>query len=481
VKNNQELTENMMKQEYILAATEGDVLEILKDRSKVLLVAGATDLMLGLESGSFPEITTLVDISRLEGSDQISLDKDGWIYIGPLVTHNQVVSSKLMVEKAFPLAQACWEVGAPQIRNRGTIAGNLITASPANDTITPLMAMGARVRLRSLSGEREVPLDEFYLGVRKTVIKPDEMLVDISFPALDEKDQRGGFIKLGLREAQAIAIVNISVVLTMDKDQVKNASITMGSVAPTIIHSEKAEKYLVGKSLDQESIEETGRLAMEESKPIDDIRGSANYRKLMVKALTERLLQNLSDGKIRESYPDQPILLARSGIDAEKLKEQVSFNNGEDLPIQTTINGKEYQVRGAAHKSLLRMLREDLLLMGSKEGCAEGECGSCTVILDGKAVMSCLVPAPRAHEAVIETIEGVGDVDDLHPMQQSFVDHGAVQCGYCTPGFIMSAVTLVEEKSQPSEDEIKRAVAGNLCRCTGYRKIIEAIDLVDKS
>jgi xanthine dehydrogenase iron-sulfur cluster and FAD-binding subunit A len=472
----------MMKQDYILAATEGDVLEILKDRSSsVMLVAGATDLMLGLESGNFPEITTLVDISCLDDGDQISLDKDGWVHLGPLVTHNQVVSSKLIVEKAFPLAQACWEVGAPQIRNRGTIAGNLITASPANDTITPLMALGARVSLKTLSGERVVDLEDFYTGVRKTVLKPDEMLVDISFPAIDQKTQRGGFIKLGLREAQAIAVVNISIVLTMDKNQVKKASITMGSVAPTIIHAQQAETYLVGKSLDQEVIDEAGRLAMEESKPIDDIRGSANYRRLMVNALTGRLLQSLAGGNERENYPDQPILLSRAGLAAKKLKEQVSFNNGEDRPIQTTINGKEYQVHGAAHKSLLRMLREDLLLMGSKEGCAEGECGACTLILDGKAVMSCLVPAPRAHEAVIETIEGVGEVDDLHPMQQSFVDHGAVQCGYCTPGFIMSAVTLVEEKSQPSEDEIKRAVVGNLCRCTGYRKIIEAIELVDKS
>jgi len=470
-----------MIQKYSIVSTIEEVLESLSEKGKSpQIIAGGTDLFLELVNNSKANDICLVDISRISGADQISLDDEGWIHLGPLVTHNQALSSKLIVSKAFPLAQACWEVGAPQIRNRGTIAGNLITASPANDTITPLMALGAKVTLKSISGEREVPLDEFYLGVRKTVIKPDEMLVDISFPALDEKTQRSGFIKLGLREAQAIAIVNIAVVLKLDKDQVKEASITMGSVAPTIIHAQDAETFLVGKPLNQESIEEAGRLAMEESKPIDDIRGSANYRKLMVKALTRRLLQVLADGKERTDYPEQPILLARKESNQAGLSELTRFDNGNDIPIQTRINGVEYSVSGASHKSLLRMLREDLLLLGSKEGCAEGECGACTVLLDGKAVMSCLVPAPRAHGAVIETIEGVGDVDDLHPLQQSFVDHGAVQCGYCTPGFIMSGVTLIEEKPHSTEDEIKRAVAGNLCRCTGYRKIIEAIELVEK-
>ncbi len=471
-----------MTEEYILATNEQEVLELLKERSSTaMLIAGATDLMLDLESGNFPDITTLIDISRLEGGDMINLNDDGWIHLGPLVTHNQVVASSLIVEKALPLAQACWEVGAPQIRNRGTIAGNLITASPANDTITPLMALGARVTLKSLSGERVVDLRDFYKGVRKTVLKPDEMLVDISFPALDPVSQKGGFLKLGLREAQAIAVVNVAVVLTLKESLVKEAMITLGSVAPTVIHAQKAEKFLAGKTLESDVILEISRLAMGDARPIDDIRGSANYRRKMVQVLTGRLLQTLIEGNERGKYPTMPILLARKDSKSGVLPEMTRFNNRKDVPIQTRINGKEYQVNGAGHKSLLRLLREDLLLLGSKEGCAEGECGACTVILDGKAVMSCLVPAPRAHGADIQTIEGIGDMDHLHPMQQSFVDHGAIQCGYCTPGFIMSAVTLVEEKSNPEEEEIKRAVAGNLCRCTGYRKIIEAIELVEQS
>ena len=284
-----------------------------------------------------------------------------------------------------------------------------------------------------------------------------------------------------MREAQAIAVVNIAAVLTMKKNQVSEAFITMGSVAPTVIHARQAEQYLVGKSLDRESISKTASLAMDASKPIDDIRGSAFYRKQMVKVLTNRLLQSLADGTEKEQYPEQPILLSQGKNDKGLQQDLSTLKHVGDTPIETRINGQEYKVTGANHKSLLRLLREDLLLLGSKEGCAEGECGACTVILDGKAVMSCLVPAPRAHSAEIQTIEGVADDDQLHPMQQSFVEHGAIQCGYCTPGFIMSAVTLVDEKPDPSEEEIKRAIAGNLCRCTGYRKIIEAIELVEKT
>ena len=159
-----------MWQDYILVASVDEALELISGNGKKSrIIAGGTDMMLDLETSPKSEDLTVIDISRLEGGDQIFLDDEGWIHLGPLVTHNHAISSELIVERAFPLAQACWEVGAPQIRNRGTIAGNLITASPANDTITPLLALGAQLTLKSKSNECIVPLDKFYAGVRKTL------------------------------------------------------------------------------------------------------------------------------------------------------------------------------------------------------------------------------------------------------------------------------------------------------------------------
>lgn len=470
-----------MWETYYSVSSISEALALLDEhRETARIVAGGTDLILELERGQRPTVNAIIDVTRVAGLDQITLHGET-IRLGPLVTHNHVVASDLIRTRALPLAQASWEVGAPQIRNRATVVGNLITASPANDTITPLMALGAELTLASVEGERNVPLHEFYSGFRQTVLRPNEMVTAISFPALSE-NENGVFMKLGLRRAQAISVVDAAIVLGFDDNKVvTSARMTLGSVAPTIIRVPVAEQALIGKTLTPEVIAEVARLASLTPSPIDDVRSTAEYRTEMVKVLIARILRQLAQDDIATNIPENPPMLwgANQGIVQSGLTETIKHTS--ETPIETTINGKPMTITTGQHKSLLHWLRDDAKLPGTKEGCGEGECGACTVFLDGAAVMSCMVHVPRAHHAEIVTVEGLKHDDQLHPIQSAFIQESAVQCGYCTPGFLMSGAKLLEEIDSPNQEQINYSISGNLCRCTGYYKIVQAFQEASKS
>ena len=146
------------------------------------------------------------------------------------------------------------------------------------------------------------------------------------------------------------------------------------------------------------------------------------------------------------------------------------------VKVHLKVNGLAYETEVEPRRTLLELIREDLELTGTKEGCGLGECGTCTVLVDGKPIKSCITLAVQANGREVTTIEGLEKSDGtLHPLQQAFIDHGAIQCGFCTPGMILSAKALLDENPRPTELEVRQAIAGNLCRCTGYQKIVEAI------
>ncbi len=457
---------------YIIAATIEDVyvfLERYPGQSRI--IAGGTDLVLEIEQGLRPEISTLIDISRLPGLDRIDEDSDGIIHIGACVTHNQVLRSTLLRNQARCLVMACSEVGSPQIRNRGTVVGNIITASPANDTIPPLVVLGAEVVLASKNGEHVIPVSEFITGVRKNVLGQGEIVKEITLPP-QPTGTVSTFHKLGLRKAQAISVVNCAFVVRMEGEIIKQCKISAGAVSPRPNRLSSIEQKLIGRNLaDAYSLIENEPIP--EVTPITDIRGSNAYRAEMTRLLVKRGLQDLQSNS--DQQPDiLPVTL--EGVELHTFSLTSSEEFEDQALISTEINGKPYLFRSSVDKTLLDLVREDAHLTGSKEGCGEGECGACTMFLDGKAVMACLVPAARAHNASVVTVEGISQPDQLHPVQQAFVKEGAVQCGYCTPGFVMSAVKLLEEKPKPTTYEIKTAISGNLCRCTGYYKIVSAIE-----
>jgi carbon-monoxide dehydrogenase small subunit len=151
------------------------------------------------------------------------------------------------------------------------------------------------------------------------------------------------------------------------------------------------------------------------------------------------------------------------------------------MEIRFVLNGENIRVEVPANWTLLRLLRGKLSLTGTKEGCGIGECGTCTVLLEGIPVNSCLVMAPKVEGKKVETVEGLGTKDSLHPLQQAFIDHGAVQCGFCTPGILMSSKALLDRNPTPTREEVQDAITGHLCRCTGYRQIIEAVEGASKN
>ena len=472
----------MWKTYYSPHSLEETLWLLAKNQGNARLIAGGTDLIVELEQKTNLS-AIIIDISRIPDLDHIRLDEQGQVHLGPLVTHNQVVGSQLCQERAFPLAKACWSVGSPQIRNRGTVAGNLASASPANDTITPLWALEASVTLQSTRGRRTLSFPEFFIGPKKAVVQPDEMIIDISFPAMSQ-NQVGTFRKLGLRKSLAISVVNVAVLLEKDGDSISKARITLGSVAQTIIRAEYAEQYLVGKRLSADVINQAGELAAKSSNPISDIRGSAEYRRHLTNVETRSALEELANGQERESIPARPVMLwgrTNGHLSQNKKEQSLVHSRDNNEPIITVINGEIKTVYGANHLTLLQMLREKLGLTGGKEGCAEGECGACTMLMDGIAILACMTPAPQAHGRQVVTIEGLAQGDELNPIQEAFSDQGAVQCGYCTPGVIMSGVALTDEIPSPTRDEIKQAFSGNICRCTGYYPFIKAIESATKA
>jgi len=459
----------MFWKSYHFAANAGEAVRLLAELGAgARLVAGGTDLLVQLRDA--PGLTpALIDVSRASDLTDIALVADGKsLRVGAAATYAEILQSDLVWEKAPLLAQAAAQIGSVQIRARGTLGGNLGTATPAGDSLPALLALDARLHLLGSEGARVLPIEEFFLGVRRTALQPREIVIGVEVPA--HPARRGGFAKFGLRRSQAISVVSVAAAVQTDGDgRVTLAWMALGAVAPTPRRAPEAEEALVGVRLGPQAIETAAQAAAEAAQPIDDIRGSAAYRREIVRVLARRALGDLA----ADSPSRRPIeaTLSRPLPRAPRPPE-----DWDGRSLRCRVNGEEITVPDVRGRNLLRVLREDLGLTGVKDGCSAGECGACTVLLDGVAVTSCLVPAPQAYGREVVTVEGLAMGDQLHPLQEAFIDHAASQCGYCTPGMLMAAESLLQAVGRPTLEQIKAGLAGNLCRCTGYYQIFEAVE-----
>ncbi|MDE3089360.1 MAG: FAD binding domain-containing protein, partial [Chloroflexota bacterium] len=321
-----------MWQTYIQPRSLEEALQWLaQSAADARVINGGTDLMFDLERQlRTPKV--LIDVSRVPGLEYVREDND-YVRIGAGVTLNQVVASELLRARAYPLVRACAEMGVPQTRNRGTVVGNLVTASPANDAITALWAMGAEVKLKSAHGERVVTFNDFFRGIRQTALEPDEMVVEVAASKMTSKD-KATFLRLGWDRNEENALPNVGIVLEFEDDEISNAWITLGAVAPTVVNAIDAEQVLVGQWLNDAVIDEAADLATNAVQWGGDRAGQ-------VRDLVARAMRQIRDGE--RGLADSDLTWRDTGgLSGQSDAVTVVHSADADDPLETMINGKEH-------------------------------------------------------------------------------------------------------------------------------------------
>jgi xanthine dehydrogenase iron-sulfur cluster and FAD-binding subunit A len=473
--------------EYIAVETIADACSVLAGHGPELsILAGGTDLLIELRRGTTKAPKVVLDISSVPELGGIE-ESDGSITIKPLATHTDLVHSDLLRKFAPLLGAAATAIGSPQIRHRGTVGGNVMNAAACADTVPPLVALGATVTLQSKAGSREMALADLFVKPYQTKARPDELLTAIRIPKLPS-GARSAFIKLGRRNALAISRMSVAAVLQVGGDgRIVEARIVPGAAFPTWKRVPEAEQMLVGQKPEAKLFAAAGQKVSEEMIKATGRRWSTEYKEPVIAVLVRRALEQCVNGvlpkssapaRIGRAVPSAPRQLARTGTLGTSSHARGALGTTRpttELSITTSINGRSQNLTIPANCTLLDLLRDHLGLLGTKCGCEIGECGACTVLLDGEPVNSCLVLAPQINGHEVVTVEGLAQDGKLHPLQESFLDHDAAHCGFCTPGMLMSAKALLDWNPRPTETEIRTAISGNLCRCTGYQQIVQAI------
>jgi CO/xanthine dehydrogenase FAD-binding subunit len=280
--------------EYKIPNTIEETIELLwQAEGKAKIIAGGTDLVIGLRNGG-QSPQSIIDITRIEELRKIE-EKNGTVSIGAAVTHSEIAASSLVKKYGKVLSDAATEIGSPQIRNIGTIGGNIINASPAADTIPPLMVLNVKGKVVSKEGERQVPFDQLFKGPYKTSLKPHELLVQITFQKLSS-NMKSSFIRLARRDAMAIARMSVAIILQIEKNRIKDVRIAVGSVTPTPQRMSEAEAFLKGKSPDEESLQKASLKVSDTMIRQSGIRPSTSYKKPVVEALFMRAMKKVLEG-----------------------------------------------------------------------------------------------------------------------------------------------------------------------------------------
>jgi carbon-monoxide dehydrogenase medium subunit len=451
--------------------------------SESAVYAGGTELLVVMKE-RLTHFAHLVDIKRIPGLADIAYDPDRReLSIGAVATHRAIERSPVVREHLPALATLAAAVANIRVRTAGTIGGNLCFAEPHSDPATLLTALDARLTLASSSGAREVPIASFFTSFMETARRPDEILTRVTIPV--PSPQTGvAYERFKLTERPTAAV---AAVITVEQGMVITATIVAGSVGERPQRLLETETLLLGQPAEAPLAAAGERIRAEVETTADGFE-SAAYKRQLARTVGQRAIAAAIDNAVNGVHP-----LARLGVPGAARPLGVAAGRGEKAgvtglevptdanlatlsPLVTTINGQTIALETEPHTVLLDLLRDRLGLTGAKRSCDTQVCGACTILLDGEPVSACCTLACEAAGREVETIEGLAGPAGLHPIQQAFVDQAAIQCGFCTPGFVLTTKALLAETSRPSPAEIESYLGGNLCRCTGYWNILAAVE-----
>ena len=500
------------------AKSVADAVRLLQEYPQAQIIAGGSDVLVQMREGkrAGAELISIYGLDELRG---VTMEEDGTIRIGSLTSFSHITKDPVIQKYINVLGEAVDMVGGPQIRNIGTIGGNTCNGVTSADSASTLFAWDAVIELTGPEGVRRIPIKEFYIKAGKVDLRPGEIQTAILIPKEAYEGYQGHYIKYAMRNAMDIATLgcSVNVKLSDDKKTFTDIRIAYGVAGPVPMRAVHAETAGRGLEVTEENIGKIGDTVLEDVTPRDSWRASKAFREHISKLLCKRALKEAvrraggmtaeegMEAVTAENAPEavtaKTLEQKDTGIvEKKEMQGSASERVSEEKPIAVSgasrhtvmtdaesgkqyklvrcrINGVERETMVDVRASLTDMLRNDYSLTSVKKGCEVGECGACNVMIDGECYNSCIYLAVWADGKEIRTLEGLmGPNGELSDIQQAFIDEAAVQCGFCTPGVIMSAVEILESGKEYTRDELRKLLSGHLCRCTGYENILNAVE-----
>ena len=460
-------------------------IRLLQEHPQAQIIAGGSDVLVQMREGkrAGAELVSIYGLDELRG---VSMEKDGTIRIGPLTSFSHITRDPLIRKYIGVLGEAVDMVGGPQIRNIGTIGGNTCNGVTSADSASTLFAWDAVIELTGPEGVRRIPIRDFYIRAGKVDLRPAELQTGILIRRESYEGYQGHYIKYAMRNAMDIATLgcSVNVKLSDDRKTFTDIRIAYGVAGPVPMRAVHAEAAGKGLPVTEDSIEKISSTVLEDVTPRDSWRASKAFREHISKVLCKRALEEAvkraESGTAQETEWEEKADIRENnlrGCADNGGDHSIYTENGRYKLIRCRINGVDREAVVDVRASLTDMLRNDYSLTSVKKGCEVGECGACNVIIDGECYNSCIYLAAWADGKEIRTLEGLmGPNGELSDIQQAFIDEAAVQCGFCTPGVIMSAVEILESGKEYTRDELRKLLSGHLCRCTGYENILNAVE-----